>query len=108
MRYKVYWARSAKRDMRDIFEYIALNDSFDNAEYVEDQICEVLASLNEFPERGVYPKELVEQGIRDYRELFFKPYRIVYQVESKRVMVLLIADGRRNMAEVLRGRLLGR
>lgn len=107
MRYKVYLARSAKRDLRDIFEYIALGDSFDNAEYVEDQIREVIASLNEFPERGVYPKELAEQGVRDYRELFFKPYRIVYQVEPKRVMVLLIADGRRNMAELLQSRLFG-
>ena len=107
MRYKVYLARSAKRDLRDIFEYIALNDSFESAEYVEDQIREVIAGLNEFPERGVYPKELAEQGIRDYRELFFKPYRIVYQVEPKRVVVLLIADGRRNMAELLQTRLFG-
>ncbi len=107
MRYKVYLARSAKRDLQNIFEYIALGDSFDNAEYVEDQIRGVIASLNEFPERGVYPKELVEQGIREYRELFFKPYRIVYQVEPKKVMVLLIADGRRNMAELLQARLFG-
>lgn len=107
MRYKVCLTSSAKRDLRDIFEYIALNDSFESAEYVEDKIREVIGGLNEYPDRGVYPKELAEQGIRDFRELFFKPYRVIYQVEKKRVMVLLIADGRRNMRELLRIRVLG-
>ena len=51
--------------------------------------------------------QLLALGIRDYRETFFKPYRIVYTVEGKRVYVSLIADGRRDMQTLLARRLLG-
>ena len=63
-------------------------------------------SLSEFPERGVYPKELLELGIRDYREIFFKPYRVIYRVTDDVVHVLLIAEGRRDMQTLLQRRLL--
>jgi toxin ParE1/3/4 len=49
---------------------------------------------------------LLALGIRDYRETFFKPYRIIYRVEGKRVYVYLIADGRRDMQSLLERRLL--
>ncbi|HDR16533.1 MAG TPA: hypothetical protein ENN79_13840, partial [Desulfobacteraceae bacterium] len=53
-----------------------------------------------------YPKELLALGIREYREIFFKPYRIIYRVMDKNVYVLLIADGRRDMQTLLQRRLL--
>jgi toxin ParE1/3/4 len=45
-------------------------------------------------------------GIREYREVFFKPYRIIYRVMDKNVYVLLIVDGRRDMQSLLQWRLL--
>jgi len=45
--------------------------------------------------------------MRDYRETFFKPYRIIYSVEGTRVDVYMIADGRRDMQALLSRRLLG-
>ncbi|MCZ6629180.1 MAG: type II toxin-antitoxin system RelE/ParE family toxin, partial [SAR324 cluster bacterium] len=56
--------------------------------------------------RGAHPRELLSLGIREYREVFFKPYRILYQVAETRVMVMLIADGRRDMQTLLQRRLL--
>jgi toxin ParE1/3/4 len=64
---------------------------------------ETLANL---PERGSHPKELLALGIREYRQTFFKPYRIVYRVVARRVYVYLIADGRRDMQALLERRLL--
>ena len=52
-------------------------------------------------------KELLALGIREYREIFFKPYRMIYRVMDKNVYVLLIADGRRDMQTLLQRRLLG-
>lgn len=46
-------------------------------------------------------------GVRECREIFFKPYRIIYQVDGDNVFVLMIADGRRNMRVLLEKRLLG-
>ena len=59
------------------------------------------------PERGSYPKELVGLGIKEYRQTFFKPYRVIYRVTGSQVIVYLIADGRRDMQTVLARRLLG-
>ena len=52
------------------------------------------------------PKELLALGVREYREVFFKPYRIIYRVQDETVYVLLIADGRRDMQSLLQRRLL--
>jgi len=45
-------------------------------------------------------------GIHEYREVFFKPYRIVYRVCADTVYIHLIADGRRDMQTLLERRLL--
>ena len=63
-------------------------------------------ALSAFPERGSHPRELLELGIREYLEVFFKPYRIIYRVIGEGVHVLVIADGRRDMRALLQRRLL--
>lgn len=108
MAYRVYVLKEAQRDIRDIYEYIGLNDAAEKAEHVYQNIEKIIEGLRELPGRGVYPMELAEQGITDFRELFFKPYRIVYRIEGKKVFVVLVVDGRRNVAELLRRRLLSR
>jgi toxin ParE1/3/4 len=46
-------------------------------------------------------------GIREYRQIYFKPYRVIYRVMDKQVVIYLIADGRRDMQSLLTRRLLG-
>ena len=70
------------------------------------RIEEVFDSLSGSPQRGTYPKELLALGIRDYREVFFKPYRVIYRLTGNAVHVMLIADGRRDMLTLLQRRLL--
>ena len=65
-----------------------------------------MESLAAFPERGARPKELLSLGIRDYRQTFFKPYRVIYRVVGEHVYVYLIVDGRRDMQTLLARRLL--
>ena len=106
MVFAVLLTNDAARDLDEIYNYIALHDSPQKADYVLERIGKVFSSLSEFPERGVYPKELLALGIREYREIFFKPYRIVYRVMDNIVYVLLIVDGRRDMQSLLQRRLL--
>ncbi len=105
--YEVYLASDALRDLEEIDDYIAAADSPQRAEYVLGKIEETSLSLSNMPERGSYPRELLKLGIKEYREVFFKPYRIVYRVQAERVYVYLIADGRRDMQTLLSRRLLG-
>jgi toxin ParE1/3/4 len=107
MSYKVLLTSSAERDLEDIYSYIAENDTQGNADYVLDKLTDVAASLAAFPERGSYPKELLQLGIREYRQAHFKPYRLIYRVMGKQVFIYLIADGRRDMQTLLTRRILG-
>ena len=70
-------------------------------------MAEAILSLKDLPERGPRPPELAALGIQEYRELFFKPYRIIYRVRRKMIYVYLIADGQRDMRDLLSRRLLG-
>lgn len=55
---------------------------------------------------GKYPKELASLGMRQFRQVHHKPYRMNYQVGREAVTVFLIADGRRDMQALLQRRLL--
>ena len=72
-----------------------------------ERIENTFTSFYDSPERGAYPKELLSLGIREYREIFFKPYRIIYhRILNDSVYVMLIVDGRRHMQTLLERRLL--
>ena len=107
MVFEVLLTEDAVRDLEDIYDYIVAHDSQEGAAYVLDQIEKAFQSLAQLPERGAYPKELTAVGIRQFREVFFKPYRIVYQVLGETAYVMLISDGRRDMQALLQRRLLG-
>jgi len=106
MPFAVLLTNDAARDLNELYDYIAVHDSPRKTDYVLERIEKTFSTLSEFPERGVYPKELLKLGIREYREIFFKPYRIIYRVMDKNVYVLLIVDGRRDMQSLLQRRLL--
>lgn len=105
--FEVLLTEGAEQDLESIHDYIAEFDRAANANYVLDQLMEVVDSLARFPERGGYPKELVALGIKEYRQTSFKPYRVIYRVSGSQVIIYLIADGRRDMQSVLARRLLG-
>jgi len=106
MSLEVLLTEHAQHDLVDIYSYTADHDSHAKAEHVLAQIEKVLDSLATNPRRGSYPKELAALGIRDYRQVFFKPYRVVYRVIGARVYVYVLADGRRDMQTLLTRRLL--
>jgi toxin ParE1/3/4 len=95
----------ARKDLRSIHAYIAENDSLEKADYAAREIVRAALTLNELPERGTYPPELASLGSRMYRQIFFKPYRILYRIRGNTVYVAVIADGRRDMASLLLRRL---
>jgi len=107
MRYEVLLTEGAERDLEAIHDYIAEFDSHARAERVLDKLLAVAEGLATFPGRGGHPRELQALGIREYRQTFFKPYRVLYRVLGKQVFISVIADGRRDMQSLLARRLLG-
>lgn len=106
-RYEVLLTRGAEQDLETLHDHIAEFDSGASANHVLDRLVEVVEGLARFPERGSRPGELVALGIKDYRQTAFKPYRVIYRVLGRQVVIYLIVDGRRDMQSVLARRLLG-
>ena len=107
MAYEVLLTAGAEQDLEDIYDYIADSDSPAKADYVLTRLLEAANNLAAFPDRGSHPKELQALGIREYRQTFFKPYRLLYRVIGRQVFIYVIADGRRDMQSLLQRRLLG-
>ena len=106
-KFAVLLTKGAEQDLEAIHDYISEFDSVANANYVLDELMVTVESLSKVPERGSYPKELIGLGIKEYRQTFFKPYRLIYRVTDNQVIIYLIADGRRDMQSVLARRLMG-
>ena len=106
MSFKVFLTADAAKDLEELYQYVIRHDAPGKAEHVLMSIEKTFNSLSEAPERGAYPKELLAIGIRDYREVFFKPYRMIYRVMGDAVYVLIIVDGRRDMQTLLQRRVL--
>ena len=106
-KFEVLLTAGAEQDLEAIYDYISEFDCVTNANYVLDALMEVVESLSKFPERGSCPKELVGHGIKEYRQIFFKPYRVIYCITGEQVVIYLIADGRRDLQTLLMRRLLG-
>ena len=108
MSYEVLLTDDAAADLNDIYQYIMTNDSQESADYVLDNIESLLESLSEQPNRGSFPTELADLGIKEYRQILFKPYRLIYSTSLDQVLVFCILDGRRDIRSVLERRLLNR
>jgi toxin ParE1/3/4 len=107
MPHEVSLTKDAERDLEEIYFYIAEHDSRASADHVLDRLVKVTEALRTSPDRGSYVNELRSLGISEYRQIFFKPYRLIYRVHANRVIVYVVTDGRRDMESLLARRLLG-
>ena len=104
--YEVSLTADAERDLEDIVDYIERHDSKEKADHVFERIKETIFKLATLPSRGRIVPELRDVGVTDFREVLFKPYRILYFSTEHHVYVHCIFDGRRNVQDVLGARFL--
>jgi toxin ParE1/3/4 len=106
--YEVRITAGAEKDLEDIVDFLADSYSPAVAETVLDQLLTQISTLEALPFRGATVKELDTLGAPQYRQLVMSHYRLIYLVEERAVYITVIADGRRDMQELLQRRLLGR
>ena len=92
MPFRVHLTRDAVRDLEEIYDYVERRSSSARARHVLVRIEKVFRSLSAHPQRGNFPAELLDIGIQEFRQVFFKPYRIIYRVIEDTVYVLVIED----------------
>ena len=106
MSFAVEFTTGARRDLLKIYRYIKASGRPEAAKGLYDQLSKACDSLSQHPERGSVPSEL--EGISEMlcRQIVIKNYRIIYQVIGKVVIIHGIIDGRRNLRETMRQRIL--
>ena len=106
MNFEVFIISDAEEDILKIYHYVFINDSEEKAEYLLNKIEETCLSLRKYPNRGHVLPELERIGIYTYKEIHFKPYRIIYEVTESIVYIHCVLDGRRSLQELLENKLL--
>jgi addiction module RelE/StbE family toxin len=101
----VQWTEAAVRDLEELISYIAADSALD-AERILDKLEKRARALESAPARGRVVPELAHFGIRSWRELIVKPYRIIYRIDESTVHVLAVLDGRRELQDLLLDRLI--
>lgn len=105
MKYRVYLSEAAEGDLADIVHYVAIHDTLDAAENLLTELEKLCLSLEQSPNRGSIPPELDRVNVRNFRQLHYKPYRLIYSIEGHIVYVHCILDGRRDLQDLLQRRL---
>lgn len=85
---KILWSPLSVERLEEIFEYISKNNS-QAAQKMVSRIFKKVETLSEYPERG---RKVPEVKREEIREVFLGEYRIIYRVESNKVIVLTIRN----------------
>lgn len=104
-RWTIVYSDGAAGDILGIADFIA-RDSSINADKVLDRLESRIGTLTTLPERGRVVPELQWHGISNIREIFEKPWRILYQIRSSEVIIVALYDARRHLNDVLMERFL--
>ena len=91
---KIEWTEPATFDMDSIRNYIAKDSEYYATRFVE-RIIKGVEKLKKFPEIGRKVPEAEEGNIL---ELLFYNYRIIYRVEPRRILVLTVIHGSRDLS----------
>lgn len=105
-RFEVLWSEIAIRDLEQIVDYIIGHDAPIAARRLFDRIVEHSEALRTLPSRGRVIPELARFEVENYRELIIAPFRLMYRIDADQVLVLGVFDGRRDLEDVLLGRII--
>ena len=91
---RVKWLKSAKDDLKDIYEYISL----DSKRYAKHQVEKIQAKTEILKLGKVLGKKVSESDDEKIREIFEGDYRIIYRIVSiEEIHILLIHHGARDL-----------
>lgn len=103
--FRVEWTETAVRDLEELVAYIA-SDPSTKASRILAKLESRAQTLASSPARGRVVPELAHFGIRSWRALIVRPYRIIYRIDGRTVHVLAVVDGRRELHDLLLERLI--
>jgi plasmid stabilization system protein ParE len=103
-RFRVVWSGAAAHDLLRLASWVAAESPAD-AVALLGRLRRRASTLATAPARGRVVPELAFFGIVGLREVVLRPYRIVYRIAGRTILVLGVFDGRRELEDVLLERL---
>ncbi len=107
MHYEVILSEDAIQDIFEIYYYVSVNDSFERADKLRDEIYNKCSTLSSLPHRGIKIKEILDER-PDLFQIFLSPYNIIYKIENMKVVILAVIDGRQDLNIIYNERFLGK
>ncbi|HUZ47067.1 MAG TPA: type II toxin-antitoxin system RelE/ParE family toxin [Terriglobia bacterium] len=93
---KIEWTLSAVSDAKNIRDFIA-RDSKSYADRFLHRIIQAIENTAAYPMLGRSVPETPDENIR---EILFQEYRIMYRVETSRILVLMVIHGSRDLGQL--------
>lgn len=100
----VVWSPEALEDVEAIAAYIARDSAYYAASVVEKLLL-AGANLKQFPQMGRVVPELNQPNIR---ECFVYSYRLIYRIETTRILVTAVIHGKRLLDVTAANRAIGK
>lgn len=104
-RFVLRWSKAARADVRRFIQYGSHGGAL-VAEQLTDKLLTRIEALAVSPERCRAVPELMTHGLSMYRELLVRPYRVLFRVRERHVVILGVFDGRRDLEALLTERAL--
>ncbi|HCL55646.1 MAG TPA: type II toxin-antitoxin system RelE/ParE family toxin [Spirochaetia bacterium] len=92
----IQWTEPALQDLESIKDFIQ-KDSKYFADLFISKIFDFVSLLKKHPNAGKILREYPKSGIR---ELIYKNYRIIYQVDNKIVYIISVIHSNRNLKNI--------
>lgn len=107
--WQVKHSKLADGDIKEIIRFILKREGSAMAKVMLNRFLDAKENLSTLPARNRIPPELERINIYTFRESLIGPYRMIYEIREAEntVYVHMVVDGRRDLPDLLAGRLLG-
>lgn len=92
----VEWSNFARDDLDDLVNYIS-RDSVLYAQTFAEKVVLATRRLRDFPESG---RMIPEADNNVLREIIVQGYRVMYRLETDRVLILAVMHGSRDLSSM--------
>ena len=101
MKHEIIWSKDAGDELAEIISYIKYNTGKITAKKVYMKIINRVKQVSENPGGRRISPLLRELGINYIHQLNISPWILFYKSGDKKMEIISIIDGRRNLEEIL-------
>jgi plasmid stabilization system protein ParE len=103
---KVVFLAGAEEDLKDLRRHVVRSFGKQAWQETPERIKDSVRAIQDLPLGGPIPDELLDLGLRQYRQVVSSMNRIIYEITEEVIYIHIVCDTRRDMRTLLSRRLL--